>query len=321
MRPLIRDNSFPYLPRDFIQTEQGLIFAVVSYQPQEEKVGCFLRYIFEGNIWKKVDTEKANTLLKQHYPQYCYQSKQFEASFHAVAVPDIIKHYRPEERLHSVLQREPTDEIEQKLQKLIPILVRYGVDCNLLGLTGSMLINQQRKNSDIDLVVYGREAFLQTRQAVQKALAESIINKLSTALMEDNYNRRSGELSFDEFSWHENRKFNKAAIDGTKFDIGMVCLANELEHDYQQYQKQGIRTVKTKVVDDHRAFDFPAFYVVDDELTPEVMSFTHTYVGQARVNEIIEVSGTVERNVVTGKCRLIVGSSREAEGEYIKVCK
>jgi len=321
VRPLIRDNSFPYLPRDFIQTEQGLIFAVVSYQPQDEKVGCFLRYIFEGNIWKKVDTEKANTVLKQYYPQYCYQSKQFEASFHAVAVSDIIKHYRPEERLHSVLQHEPTDEIEQKLHKLIPILVHYGVDCNLLGLTGSMLINQQRKNSDIDLVVYGREAFLQTRQAVQKALAESIINKLSTALMEDNYNRRSGELSFDEFSWHENRKFNKAAIDGTKFDIGMVCLADELKHDYQQYQKQGICTVKTKVVDDHRAFDFPAFYVVDDELTPEVVSFTHTYVGQARVGEIIEVSGTVERNVATGKCRLIVGSSREAEGEYIKVCK
>ena len=321
MTRLMRDPHFPYLPRDFIETRHGLIFAVVSYQPQDEKVGCFLRYIFEGNIWEKVDTEKANTLLKQSYPQYCYQSKQFEASFHAVSVSDIIKHYRPEERLRSVLQHEPTDEIEQKLHKLISILVHCGVNYNLLGLTGSMLINQQRKKSDIDLVVYGREAFLQTRQAVQKALAESIIDKLSIALMEDNYNRRAGELSFDEFSWHENRKFNKAAIDGTKFDIGMVCLANELEHDYQQYQKQGIHTVKTKVVDDHKAFDFPALYVVDDELTPEVVSFTHTYVGQARVGEIIEVSGTVERNVATGKCRLIVGSSREAEGEYIKVCK
>lgn len=321
MSALIRDNSFPYLPRDFIQTKQGLIFAVVSYQPQDDKVGCFLRYVFEDNIWKKVDTEKANTLLKQSYPQYCYQSKQFDASFHAVAVRDIIKHSRPEERLHSVLQREPADEIEQKLHKLIPVLVRYGVNCDFLGLTGSMLINQQRKNSDIDLVVYGREAFLQTRQAVQEALAESIIDKLSMALMKDNYNRRAGELSFDEFSWHESRKFNKAAIDGTKFDIGMVCLADELKHDNQQYQKQGIRTVKTTVVDDHRAFDFPALYMVDDELTAEVVSFTHTYVGQAMIGEKIEVSGIVERNVTTGKCRLIVGSSREAEGEYIKVCR
>ena len=317
----MRDDGFPYLPRDFIQTKHGLIFAVVSYQPQDDKVGCFLRYVFEDNVWKKVDTEKANTLLKQSYSQYCYQSKQFDASFHAVAVSDIIKHYRPEERLKSILQREPTDEIEQKLHKLVPILMRYGVNCNFLGLTGSMLINQQQNKSDIDLVVYGREAFNQTRQAVQKALAESIIDKLSIALMKDNYDRRAGELSYEEFSWHENRKFNKAAIDGTKFDIGMVCLEDELEQDYQQYQKQGTRTVKTKVVDDHRAFDFPAFYVVDDELTPEVVSFTHTYVGQAKTGEIIEISGTVERNVTTGKCRLIVGSSREAEGEYIKVCR
>jgi uncharacterized protein len=321
MPTLMRDDRFPYLPRDFIQTKQGLIFAVVSYQPHDDKVGCFLRYVLEGNVWKKVDTEKANTVLEQSYPQYCYQSKQFDTSFHAVSVSDIIKHYRPEERLQSVLQRKPADEIEQKLHKLITILVSYGVDCDFLGLTGSMLINQQQNKSDIDLVVYGRKAFQKTRQTVQKALAESILDKLSLALMEDNFNRRACELSFDEFSWHENRKFNKAAIEGTKFDLGMVCLSDELKHDNHQYQKQGIRIVKTKVVDDHQAFDFPACYMVDDELTPEVVSFTHTYVGQVIIGEEIEVSGTVERNVATGKCRLIVGSSREAEGEYIKVCR
>ncbi len=137
--------------------------------------------------------------------------------------------------------------------------------------------------------------------------------------MIDNYNRREAELTLDEFTWHESRKLNKAAIEGTKFDIGMVCLADEIEFDKNQYKKQGMRTIKTTVVDDHRAFDFPAHYVVDDEMTPNVLSFTHTYVGQAKLGEIIEVSGAVERNIATGKCRLIVGSTREAEGEYIKV--
>ena len=213
------------------------------------------------------------------------------------------------------------DEIEQKLQQLIPILVRYDVDCDFLGLTGSMLIDQQQQKSDIDLVVYGRENFHKTRAAVQKALAERIISPLSSTLMEENYNRRASELSFEEFAWHENRKCNKAAIDGTKFDIGMVCLSSELEQDLNQYQKQGMRTIKATVIDDHRAFDFPACYVVDDEMTPEIVSFTHTYVGQAKEREVIEVSGTVECDVVTGRCRLIVGSTREAKGEYIKVCK
>ncbi|NQY27114.1 MAG: hypothetical protein HRT92_08045 [Piscirickettsiaceae bacterium] len=319
----MRNPDFPYLPKDFIQTKEGLIFAVVSYLPQEGKVGCFLRYIPSESGWKKVDTEQANQLLQQSYPQYYYQSKQFDTVFHAVAVNDITQHYRPEQRLQAVLQREPRDEIERKLQMLIPILVRLGVDCHLLGLTGSMLINQQQEKSDIDLAVYGRIAFQQTRQAVRQALIERTINKLNQSSMKDNFQRRAGELSFDEFSWHENRKLNKAVIEGCKFDIGMVCLADELEIDQNQnqYQKKGLLTIKTKVIDDDHAFDYPAIYKVDNALTPYIVSFTHTYVGQAKVGEEIEVSGTVECDVVTGKCRLIVGSTREAKGEYIKVCR
>tara|TARA_R110002050_G_scaffold9504_1_gene33016 strand:+ start:160152 stop:161108 length:957 start_codon:yes stop_codon:yes gene_type:complete len=315
----MRNTAFPYLPKDFIQTKEGLIFAVVSYQAQQGKVGCFLRYVREGHAWRKVDTEQANQLLQHSYPQYLYQSTQFDALFHAVAVNDIVEHHRPEARLKDVLHREARDNIEQKLQQLIPILVRYGANCDFMGLTGSMLINQQGPASDIDLVIFGREPFQKTRQALQRALQSGDINDLDLTLMTDNFQRRASELSFDEFAWHEYRKHNKASIDGTKFDLGMVCLGDEIQYDEEQYQKQGVRTITTKVVDDLRSFDFPAVYLVDDELTPEVVSFTHTYVGQAKKDEIIEVSGAVECNIATGECRLIVGSTREADGEYIKV--
>lgn len=315
----MRNANFPYYPKDFIQTKEGLVFAVVSYQSHDGKVGCFLRYVREGEVWKKIDTEQANQLLRQSFPQYLYQSAQFDAAFHAVTVEDIVEHHRPEERLKHLLQREPCDKIEQKLHHLIPILVRFGANANALGLTGSMLINQQRATSDIDLVVFGREAFQQTRRALKLALDSGDIHDLDLTLMKDNFQRRAGELSFDDFSWHEYRKYNKASINGTKFDLGMVCLNDEIHHDNEQYQKQGTRTMTTVVTDAHRAFDFPAVYSVDDELTPEVLSFTHTYVGQAKKGEVIEVSGAVERNVDTGKCRLIVGSTREADGEYIKV--
>lgn len=315
----MRNADFPYLPKDFIQTKQGLVFAVVSYQPHEGKVGCFLRYVSNGNAWKKIDTEQANQLLRESYPEYLYQSTQFDAMFHAVAVKDIVEHHRPEVRLQHVLQHEPRDDIEHKLQLLLPILVRYGVSCDFLGLTGSMLINQQRSTSDIDLVVFGREAFQKTRQALKNAVHSGELRDLDLTLMKDNFQRRAGELSFDEFSWHEYRKHNKASIEGTKFDIGMVCLSSEIQQDEEQYQKQGMRTIITRVVDDLRAFDFPAVYLVEDKLTPEVLSFTHTYVGQAKKGELIEVSGAVECNIATGKCRLIVGSTREAHGEYIKV--
>lgn len=98
--------------------------------------------------------------------------------------------------------------------------------------------------------------------------------------MQENYQRRDSELDFDTFSWHEYRKCNKAMIDGSKFDIGMVCLSDELDIEHRHFLKQGIKTIQCRVTDDSRAFDFPARYRVDNALTPEIISFTHTYVGQ-----------------------------------------
>ena len=315
----MRIAKFPFLPKDFIQTKDGLIFAVVSYQDHDNKIGCFLRYVPDGDGWRKVNTEQANQLLEQSFPQYLYHSKQVDAEFHAVAIEDIAHHHQPEIRLQKVLQQQPRDEIEKKLHKLIPILNQFGIPTEVLGLTGSMLINQQTSTSDIDLVVYGRQAFQQTRLAIQQAIEHGLVQKLDVSLMQDNFDRRCSELNFDDFAWHEERKLNKAAIDNSKFDIGMVCLDDELESDPHHYQKLGPRTFKTQVVDDQRAFDFPACYLVNDQETPVILSFTHTYIGQAQQGELIEVSGMVERNMTTGQCRLIVGSSREAPGQYIKV--
>lgn len=315
----MRQTEFPYLPKDFIETAEGLIFAVVSYQPQAGKVGGFLRYVRSGSAWSKVGTDEANALLTEYYPQYLYHSKQFDAAFHAVSPDVIVKHHQPEKRLEQVLKQTAPDEITLKLQQLIPILVRYGVNCNVLGLTGSMLIGQQTAQSDIDLVVYGRTNFHLTRAAVRAAVLVEELMLLDETLMRDNFHRRAGALNFDDFSWHENRKFNKAVIQGTKFDIGMVCSVADV--DLGKYQKQDCLTLVSEVVDDQYAFDFPARYIISDNVISEVLVYTQTYVGQAIIGEQVEVSGAVESDVETGKCRLVVGSSREALGEYIKVCR
>ena len=315
-----RPDDFTYLPKDFIETAEGLIFAVVSYGPQAGKVGCFLRYVKSGSGWQKIATEAANRLLAKQYPHYLYHSDRYDVEFHAVNVVDIIEHHQPEQRLATLLQAEACDEIVQRLQRLLPILVQYGVDYYTLGVTGSLLIGCQKSTSDIDLVVYGREAFHQVRSTVQLALDRGELSVLDEALMRDNFQRRLGELPYDKFAWHESRKFNKAVIDGTKFDIGMVHCQFAIQ-DEKQYQKQGTAKLVAQVIDDQFSFDFPARYTLDDEVISEVMVMTQTYVGQAKTGEKIEVSGAVESDTATGERRLIVGSSREAMGEYIKVIK
>jgi predicted nucleotidyltransferase len=313
-----RLSDFPYLPKDFIETAEGLIFAVVSYEPQAGKVGCFLRYVRAEPGWRKVTTEVANSLLEEYYPHYLYHSQQFDAAFHAVSPERIVQHHRPEQKLIDLLKTATCDEIVHRLQRLIIILVRYGAGIHTLGVTGSLLIDAQQMKSDIDLVIYGRVEFHKIRVGLKQAVTEGALSLLDDALMLDNFQRRLGELSYDDFAWHENRKFNKAVIDGTKFDIGMVDF-QLVEVEDRQYQKQGVLTLIANVVDDQFSFDFPARYTLDNEQIPEVVVYTQTYVGQAKKGEKIEVSGVIECDVATGQCHLIVGSSREAVGEYIKV--
>lgn len=315
----MRAADFPFQPKDFIETAEGLIFAVISYHPHQQKIGAFLRYVNTDGRWQKIDTESANRLLTRHYPQYLYHSGQFDAAFHAVSPSAVVAHHQPEQQLQQLLAHRPQDLLTAKMHKLVEILTATGVDSQQLGITGSILINQHGRDSDIDLVVYGRQQFHAVRQAVKQAVFAGHLQPLDAQLMQDNYRRRSSELDYESFAWHEQRKFNKALIDGSKFDIGMVCLSNELEVEHRHFMKRGSQVTKARVIDDRYAFDFPARYLIDNPRTPEVICFTHTYVGQAYQGELIEVAGAMECDNA-GSCRIVVGSSREAIGEYIKVC-
>jgi hypothetical protein len=74
-------------------------------------------------------------------------------------------------------------------------------------------------------------------------------------------------------------------------------------------------TIEAKVTDASLAFDNPAVYEVEHEKVSRVLSFTHTYSGQALAGETIEACGVCEQH--GGEYWLIIGTTREARGEYI----
>ena len=60
-----------FLPKDFIETTEGLLFAVVASGLEAGKVRCFLRYVrSENGRWRKVQTAEANDLLMRHHFDY-----------------------------------------------------------------------------------------------------------------------------------------------------------------------------------------------------------------------------------------------------------
>jgi predicted nucleotidyltransferase len=70
------------------------------------------------------------------------------------------------------------------------------------------------------------------------------------------------------------------------------------------------------VIDAEFAFDSPAIFHLDHPEVREIFCFTHTYAGQALPGEMIEAKGVLEETD-QGQ-RLVVGTTREARGEWIR---
>lgn len=305
-----------HLPKDFVETHEGLIFAVVEGGLEDGRILCFLRYIPTGSAHQKIATDEANSYLKQSYPQHLYHSPKKDAHLHAVSLNDIKRIHKPRERLQNLISTPPKDAIEVKLQKLIYLMLRTGIGLECIGVTGSLLIGMQNPNSDIDLVIYGRDNFFKARACIKTLMTSGKIQNLDNEQWNDSFKRRDCELNLAGYIRHEKRKANKGVIDGTKFDLGLVEEARVIEEE--TWQKAGKAKIIAKIVNDSYSYDHPGRYQIDHPDIKEIISFTHTYVGQAQNGELVEAAGHIEVSNI-GLKRLVVGSTREAKGEYIKV--
>ena len=314
--PALRENGRTYLVRDFVETREGLLFAVVAHGLEEGRVLGFLRYVRRGTTLCKLNTAEANLLLQNQHAEYLYHSQHHDAAVHGIEAVRIERHYRPSVRLAEIWNRPHGAGLEDKVCRLAELIGGGPGSPPWLGVTGSMLVGSHGAESDIDLVCYGRENFATARQRLQVAIHQSVLDELPPALWRDAFQRRGCSLTYEEYLWHERRKCNKFACDGTKVDISLIDAeppgADEGGRKLHRAVIQGL------VVDDAYAFDYPACYSIQHPSIQAIVCYTPTYAGQARAGETVAAAGWVEQTAA-GARRLVVGTSREAAGEYVKV--
>jgi predicted nucleotidyltransferase len=304
-----------YQPRDFIETPEGLVFAVVDEQTEDNRVLCFLRYVRENGEFRKLDTHVANSYLSARFPAYLFVSKRLDARLHGVPIAAIHRHHQPRLRVRELLLAPARDAIEAKAVRWLRLMSARGLNLARVGLTGSLLIGAQTARSDLDFVIYGREDFFEARRMIRAAIATGELDALDEADWREAYERRGCALGFEDYLWHERRKFNKGLVAGTKFDITLV--GENLPLESGPVRKLGSMVVRATVADARHAFDHPALYRLDHPEVREALSFTATYAGQAEAGEAVEIAGILEETE-SGRRRIVVGSSREAPGEYIR---
>lgn len=275
--------------RDFFEIENK-IYAVISNEP----FAGYLRYVRFNNVLKKV-------------PGEIFIPENFNFKF-----------YSARERAREIYQKNfnELDEFEKKIYKLIDL---FSKKINEIGVTGSALLKCYNENSDIDICFYNYKDFELARKIIKKELEKENNTKIIKNLNEEQfaalYKKRiyNNELNFDEFVWHEKRKFNKGIIDNTRFDI-LLCEWTKI--DFSLKFDKNIK-IMGKVIDE-KSFSFPTYFKVEDindRKIYEIFSYTHTYTGQAFKNEYVEVCGKKEKE----KNLILIGSDRKAINEYIKV--
>ncbi len=294
--------------RDFVITKNGWIFAVASYD-NKDAVHGFLRYVPDkrgermmpgGSRYRKLGFDEAQTLMESFG---CYNRGLCAISFEEISE---VKHP------YEYVERSTDAAVEQ----IVEMLEGYGVSRRKMGVTGSRLVGLEAETSDIDFVLYGTPSFARGRQALRSAIQSGEMPPIDARMWRRIYRKRSPELSFSEFVLHEKRKWNRGMIGTRYFDLLFVRDFDEINVE-PLGTDDAYATIRAKVTGAEYAFDSPAIYTIEHETVQKVLSYTHTYAGQAFEDEILEARGLCNKGDVT---RLIIGTTREARGEWIKSC-
>ena len=294
--------------RDFLENNNGWIFAVADYNHMDG-IRCVLRYVpdpqgerrAKGRRYRKIDFDDAYAFLKKERPDYV-------KDMHVVPEEDVIRIYRPHEELKKIIKKDG------RVREIAFILAEGGVPWDEMGITGSMLMGLQSPISDIDFVVYG-PWWWKARKIVAEAKKQGLIKDLDESMWHQIYFKRRPEISFREFVLHEKRKGNRGLIDGTYFDLLFARDWSQIEF-YPTGKPLGRKRITARVTGAEFAFDSPAIFKLDDDDVKEIYCYTHTYAGQALPGEEIEAMGVIEK--IENGTRLVVGTTREARGEWIR---
>ncbi|MBP2144399.1 putative nucleotidyltransferase [Methanococcus voltae] len=302
---------------------------------------------------KVADSKTAYDILQQNYPRYVYYDSVNDVLLHAIPYADIKQIISPKDRLMEII-KNPKTPLEEKCKRLAEKLKECGkknnlpIDFDNMGVSGSTIPKLNNEGSDIDFVIYGMKYHKIARKILEKCFEDEEIPEitpLSENFWKKAYNKRIKDdtLDYDEFVWHELRKYNRGSINGTMFDLLATREWDEINDNYgdKSYKNNGFIKINAKVKDDDYMFDNPATYTLEnveiagyegnininevaENSLKEVVSFTHTYAGQCLNDENVSIRGKLE-SVKSSNCenyyRIVVGTTREAFNEYIKLNK
>jgi uncharacterized protein len=329
---------------DFIETTEGLIFDVKGLSHPAGKIIAFLRYYpkTDGNRFREgirygklYSLSERYAFLEKNYPCYLFYDRLSGETLQGIPIENVKKIYRPEEfikkfvRNNQIEGKEAGSVVLKKSLTMLKLMhTQSGVGYNKMGISGSVLVNLETDESDIDLILYGSKNSRKVYESLSKMHQDQleIIHPYSETEIINLYKFRGKEsnLNLQEFARIERRKKLQGIFDGTEYYIRCIKDREETIHKYEeiQYKSIGKGTLTGVITDDTEAIFTPCKYLIEvskmedvnfSGKIQELASFRGRFCEQAKKGEQIEASGKIElvKTPENEYYRLLIGAYNE----------
>ena len=331
----VDDETYNLIEGDYVETAEGLLFAVKGLHHPEGLVTAYLRYLpdpqggrLRGALrYRRVyDLDETGELLRERYPRYLNYVERKELTLQSVPMESISHAYSARERLKTLVE-EPGTELETTIAKIVTALSsESGVPLDGFGVSGSVLIGLTVPTSDVDLVVYGLDAGRKVYSSLEELRAsQDWIRPYDSETVRAVMKSRWGDTDLDpgKLVDIETRKVLHGLVDGRDYFVRLVRNSEEFERETAS-KSLGRAVLGAVVTDAEESVFTPCRYIVEDctyldgalghEVT-QLVSYRGKFTEQARQGDTVEARGTVEEATYWEETifRLILGG----RGDYL----
>lgn len=291
----------------FVRTAENLIFEIKGDVHPNDRVIAYLRYVPEDdNKFRKVyDLDERESYLQQLHPQYLWHSKYHGRTVQAVEKDCIAEILDPVEYAAELRKNTPKSELAAKAASLVGYITKtMKIHRNFVGITGSLLAGTATEESDIDLVVFGKDQACKLYSELSHAF-EMIpeLEQYSGERLQRHLEFRWGALSeyFDILRVIEKNKLLQGVFAHVDFFIRLVKLPVESTHVYDEEEIEflGMHTARYRIVDSSNSIFTPCEYEVEalsgSTRIDKVVSYRGRFTEQARAGAVVNARGRLER--------------------------
>jgi predicted nucleotidyltransferase len=314
----------------FIITSDNLVFEVKGLLHPRNRIIAYLRYVPDENQSKSgigyqkiYELNRREDYLKSNFPDYLWFSEAHGRIVQSVAREKIVSILNPVEYLANTKHRFKTKNILQKTTNLlVKKLVHWtGISWSDIGVTGSQLLGLATEKSDIDLVVYGKDACRKFYDNLFDKFSKIPgLKPYSGELLNAHVKFRWGNLAeyYDMLKKIESKKVLQGLFNGSEFFIRLVKQPREIDEYYgkMKYEMMDYYTTSCIIRDDSDSIFTPCVYTVESSDNADLrrlVSYRGRFTEQVSIGMFVNAKGRLERvtNTITGESflQLVLGES------------